>query len=49
MEAIEVAFFPPDGEERCSHASAAYERIRQLWLWAYLDRIGSTSQALRAG
>jgi hypothetical protein len=36
---IELVFFPPPPDGRSSPASRAYERIRQLWLWSFLDRI----------
>jgi hypothetical protein len=36
---IELAFFPPQNGSRCSASSKAYERIRELWLWSYLERI----------
>jgi hypothetical protein len=36
---IELAFFPPADSARCSYSSRAYERLRQLWLWGYLDRL----------
>lgn len=36
---IELAFFPPAESARCSYSSRAYERLRQLWLWSYLDRV----------
>jgi len=38
VEQIELAFFPPPAA-RTSPSSAAYERIRQLWLWGYLERV----------
>ena len=36
---IELVFFPPPPDGSSSPASRAYERIRQLWLWSFLDRI----------
>jgi hypothetical protein len=36
---IELAFFPAAGSLRSSYSSRAYERLRQLWLWSYLDRV----------
>jgi len=36
---IELAFFPPQQEFRTSASSKAYERLRELWLWGYLERI----------
>ena len=38
VEQIELAFFPPPAA-RTSPSSAAYERVRQLWLWGYLERV----------
>jgi Replication-relaxation len=36
---VELAFFPsPDGS-RSWPSSKAYERLRELWLWGYLERI----------
>jgi hypothetical protein len=35
---IELAFFP-QATARNSHSSQAYDRLRQLWLWSYLERI----------
>ena|SRR5437867_3650445 len=35
---IELAFFPPQ-HERHSHSSCAYDRLRQLWLWNYVERV----------
>ena len=37
-ELIEIAFFPGE-EDRCSPSSCCYERLRQLWLWRYVERI----------
>ena len=39
MQAIELAFFPPGPDGRSSCCSAAYDRVRQLWLWGFVDRI----------
>jgi Replication-relaxation len=36
---VELAFFPPGDYPRRSRSSQAYERVRQLWLWGFLDRI----------
>ena len=32
-------FFPEQNGERRSESTCAYDRIRQLWLWRYLERI----------
>src|SRR5216683_4388785 len=36
---IELAFFPPSAGSRSSASSKAYERVRDLWLWGYLERV----------
>ncbi|MCL5736478.1 MAG: hypothetical protein M1274_13005, partial [Actinobacteria bacterium] len=36
---IELAFFPRPDSGRQTHYSRAYDRLRQLWLWSYLDRV----------
>ena len=36
---IELAFFPPPAGGRRTHSSRAYDRLRQLWLWSYLERV----------
>src|ERR1700682_3944511 len=36
---VELAFFPPSTGSRSSASSKAYERLRDLWLWAYLERV----------
>ena len=36
---IELALFPPRNGSRFSASSKAYERLRELWLWGYLERI----------
>ena len=36
---VELAFFPPRNGSRSSASSKAYERLRELWLWRYLERI----------
>ena len=36
---VELAFFPPTNGSRSSASSKAYERLRELWLWGYLERI----------
>jgi hypothetical protein len=36
---IELAFFPPRRGSRSWASSKAYERLRELWLWGYLERI----------
>jgi hypothetical protein len=38
-ELVELAFFPPTGSVRSSPSSRAYERLRELWLWHYLERV----------
>src|ERR1700730_17253567 len=38
-ELVELAFFPPASESRSSASSKAYERMRDLWLWGYLERV----------
>src|SRR6202158_640256 len=36
---VELAFFPPSNGSRSSASSKAYERLRDLWLWGYLERV----------
>ena len=36
---VELAFFPPRNGPRSSSSSKAYERLRDLWLWEYLERV----------
>jgi hypothetical protein len=38
---VELAFFPPrtGNGTRSSASSKAYDRLRELWLWGYLERI----------
>ena len=36
---VELAFFPPRCGSRSSASSKAYERLRDLWLWGYLERV----------
>jgi hypothetical protein len=36
---VELAFFPPTSTDRCSPSSRAYQRLRELWLWEYLERV----------
>src|SRR5919202_122136 len=36
---VELAFYPPRDGSRSSASSKAYERLRELWLWGYLERI----------
>src|SRR5229473_4038352 len=36
---VELAFFPPSTGSRSSASSKAYERLRDLWLWGYLERV----------
>jgi protein involved in plasmid replication-relaxation len=36
---VELAFFPPSSGSRSSASSKAYERVRDLWLWGYLERV----------
>jgi Replication-relaxation len=38
-ERIELAFFPAVQGTRASPSSQAYDRLRQLWLWEYLERV----------
>src|SRR6266542_4456131 len=38
-ELVELAFFPPTSTDRCSPSSRAYQRLRELWLWGYLERV----------
>ena len=39
-EIVELAFFPPfHAGGRRSPSSCAYERLRQLWLWGYVERV----------
>lgn len=38
-ELVELAFFPKLGNARCSPSSRAYQRLRELWLWQYLERV----------
>ena len=38
-ELVALAFFPPSGSTRSSPSSKAYERLRELWLWNYLERV----------
>jgi len=38
-ELVELAFFPASGNTRSSPSSKAYERLRELWLWNYLERV----------
>src|SRR6266849_4250546 len=36
---VELAVFPPSTGPRSSASSKAYERVRDLWLWGYLERV----------
>src|SRR3954447_2701113 len=36
---VELAFFPPRHGPRSSSSSKAYERLRELWVWGYLERV----------
>jgi hypothetical protein len=36
---IELALFPPHDGSRSWASSRAYERVRELWLWGYLERV----------
>lgn len=36
---IELAFFPPQGDSRAWSSSRAYQRLRELWLWGYIERV----------
>jgi hypothetical protein len=36
---VELAFFPPSNGSRSSASSKAYERVRDLWLCGYLERV----------
>lgn len=38
-ELIELAFFPEPSHGRRSPCSRAYERLQQLWRWAYAERV----------
>jgi hypothetical protein len=38
-ELVERAFFPPPEGPRASECTSAYDRLRCLWLWGFLDRI----------
>lgn len=38
-ELIELAFFPKSTEDRHTPSSRAYERLRQLWSWRFIERI----------
>jgi hypothetical protein len=38
-ELVELAFFPPASGARSSASSKAYERLRDLSLWGYLERV----------
>ena len=38
VEHVELAFFPPS-DIRTSSSSAAYDRVRSLWLWGYLEKV----------
>jgi Replication-relaxation len=38
-ELVELVFFPPVESSRSSPSSKAYERLRELWLWGYLERV----------
>src|SRR5207302_5985089 len=38
-ELVQLAFFPPPSGSRSSASSKAYERLRDLWLWGYLERV----------
>jgi hypothetical protein len=38
-ELIELVFFPEPADRRQSPCSRAYERLRQLWAWRFVDRI----------
>lgn len=38
-ELIALAFFPPRAGARKSPCTCAYDRLRQLWLWSYLERL----------
>src|SRR6202158_5052939 len=39
---VELAFFPPSNGSRSSASSKAYERLRELWLWGYVERVAPT-------
>ena len=38
-ELIELAFFPASPNGRHSDSTGAYERLRQLWLWRFVERV----------
>jgi hypothetical protein len=38
-ELIELAYFPVSGLARRSPSSRAYDRLRSLWLWGFVDRV----------
>src|SRR6266508_1860840 len=38
-EVAELAFFTPAKPSRTWPSSRAYERMRELWLWGYLERV----------
>src|SRR6185295_19047391 len=39
IDLIARMFFPEQHGERRSESTCAYDRLRQLWLWRYLERI----------
>lgn len=39
VELVQVAFFPATDHRLTTQCTHAHERLRQLWLWGYLDRI----------
>src|SRR5437660_6530111 len=43
---VELAFFPPRQGSRPSSSSKAYERLRDLWLWGYLERVELPARVL---
>ena len=39
VDLLALACFPPSPQGRHTPCSAAYDRLRLLWLWRYLDRL----------
>src|SRR5919197_2398714 len=48
-ELAELAFFPPADPGRGWPSSKAYERMRELWLWGYLERVELPVARVRGG
>jgi hypothetical protein len=36
---VELAYFPAQGSTRRHASACAYERLRQLWLWGFVERV----------